>query len=209
MVMVVTGHERRTSSCHQNTTNCRRCTNSWNPWAVGQIKREVMVTKCSCVCLDGNIGDGGDRSRKENLQLSSEYNKLQESYKQLEALKEKLASGEGAWRPNLTDAQKDAQKTKHEGKDSPRSSTSSSSSSSAAAGSTRLSTTASGRKLQAASKQSQVQARELGSLCVLHSSVCVGMQVYVHVCVCVRVCVCLCVCVFMCVFMCVCMCVCV
>lgn len=54
------------------------------------------------------------RSRKENLQLSSEYNKLQESYKHLEALKTKLASSETAWRMNLTDAQKDAEKTKQE-----------------------------------------------------------------------------------------------
>ncbi|XP_025107435.1 sarcolemmal membrane-associated protein-like isoform X2 [Pomacea canaliculata] len=53
-------------------------------------------------------------SRKENLQLSSEYNKLQESYKHLEALKTKLASSETAWRMNLTDAQKDAEKTKQE-----------------------------------------------------------------------------------------------
>ncbi|KAL8583444.1 hypothetical protein ACOMHN_044803 [Nucella lapillus] len=53
-------------------------------------------------------------SRKENLQLSSEYNKLQESYKHLEALKEKLASSEMACRFNLTDAQKDAQKSKQE-----------------------------------------------------------------------------------------------
>ncbi|XP_070193509.1 sarcolemmal membrane-associated protein-like isoform X9 [Littorina saxatilis] len=67
-------------------------------------------------------------SRKENLQLSSEYNKLQESYKHLEALKEKLASSEVAWRMNLTDAQKDAEKSKQEVRDtSPGSSSSSSS----------------------------------------------------------------------------------
>lgn len=54
------------------------------------------------------------RSRKENLQLSSEYNKLQESYKHLEALKEKLVSSETTWRMNLTDVQKDAQKAKQE-----------------------------------------------------------------------------------------------
>ncbi|XP_076469532.1 uncharacterized protein LOC143299908 isoform X2 [Babylonia areolata] len=53
-------------------------------------------------------------SRKENLQLSSEYNKLQESYKHLEALKEKLATSELACRQNLTDAQKDAEKSKQE-----------------------------------------------------------------------------------------------
>ncbi|XP_071083257.1 sarcolemmal membrane-associated protein-like isoform X17 [Haliotis cracherodii] len=53
-------------------------------------------------------------SRRENLQLSSEYNKLQESYKNLEALKEKLESSESAYRLNLTDAQKDAEQSKQE-----------------------------------------------------------------------------------------------
>jgi predicted nuclease with TOPRIM domain len=47
------------------------------------------------------------RSRKENLQLSSEYNKLQESYKQLEALKQKLETKEAVWRSNMTDSQKE------------------------------------------------------------------------------------------------------
>lgn len=84
-------------------------------------------------------------SRKENLQLSSEYNKLQESYKQLEALKEKLTSGEMATRhQNLTDAQKSRQEGKETGK-SPTSSTS--------AGKTTHSV--SGRKLQSAGKQAQ------------------------------------------------------
>lgn len=46
------------------------------------------------------------RSRKENLQLSSEYNKLQESYKQLEELKDQLQNKESVWMSNLTDSQK-------------------------------------------------------------------------------------------------------
>lgn len=54
------------------------------------------------------------RSRKENLQLSSDYNKLQESYKELEALKEKLENKELTWMLNLTDAQKDAEQAKME-----------------------------------------------------------------------------------------------
>ena len=92
----------------------------------------MVEDKCSYVQGGDNGGDGGgDRSRKENLQLSSEYNKLQESYKHLEALKEKLASSELAWRQNLTDAQKDAEKSKQEVRDThPPSSSSSSSSSS-------------------------------------------------------------------------------
>ncbi|XP_064607259.1 sarcolemmal membrane-associated protein-like isoform X10 [Liolophura sinensis] len=53
-------------------------------------------------------------SRKENLQLSSDYNKLQESYKELEALKEKLENKELTWMLNLTDAQKDAEQAKME-----------------------------------------------------------------------------------------------
>ncbi|XP_050414205.1 sarcolemmal membrane-associated protein isoform X2 [Patella vulgata] len=53
-------------------------------------------------------------SRRENLQLSSEYNKLQESYKHLEALKKKLENNEMMWQVNLTDAQKDAEMTKNE-----------------------------------------------------------------------------------------------
>lgn len=54
------------------------------------------------------------RSRKENLHLSSEYNKLQESYKHLESLKVKLETSEVSWRVNLTDAQKDAHNVKQE-----------------------------------------------------------------------------------------------
>lgn len=53
-------------------------------------------------------------SRRENLQLSSEYNKLQESYKQLEALKDKLEDKQLTWMSNLTDSQKETEHTKLE-----------------------------------------------------------------------------------------------
>lgn len=53
-------------------------------------------------------------SRKENLQLSSEYNKLQESYKQLEALKQKLETKEAVWKSNMTDSQKETDLAKQE-----------------------------------------------------------------------------------------------
>ncbi|XP_059167696.1 sarcolemmal membrane-associated protein-like isoform X6 [Physella acuta] len=53
-------------------------------------------------------------SRKENLHLSSEYNKLQESYKHLESLKLKLETSEVSWKCNLTDAQKDAHNVRQE-----------------------------------------------------------------------------------------------
>lgn len=48
------------------------------------------------------------RSRRENLQLSSEYNKLQESYQQLEALKVKLDSTEVSGRPGPKPALRDS-----------------------------------------------------------------------------------------------------
>ena len=54
------------------------------------------------------------RSRRENLQLSSEYNKLQESYKQLEALKSQLEDKQVTWMSNLTDSQKETENTKLE-----------------------------------------------------------------------------------------------
>lgn len=53
-------------------------------------------------------------SRKENLQLSSDYNKLQESYRELEALKDKLEHKEILWKSNMTDAQKEAEQAKQE-----------------------------------------------------------------------------------------------
>lgn len=54
------------------------------------------------------------RSRKENLQLSSEYNKLQESYRQLEELKDRLQDKESTWMSNLTDSQKQNESSKQE-----------------------------------------------------------------------------------------------
>ncbi|XP_033745354.1 sarcolemmal membrane-associated protein-like isoform X2 [Pecten maximus] len=53
-------------------------------------------------------------SRKENLQLSAEYNKLQESYKHLEALKVQLERKELAWKSNLTDSQKESEQALQE-----------------------------------------------------------------------------------------------
>ncbi|GFR60253.1 sarcolemmal membrane-associated protein-like [Elysia marginata] len=60
-------------------------------------------------------------SRKENLHLSSEYTKLQESYKHLESLKVKLETSQLSWQCNLTDAQKDAQNTRQEVRTGPAS----------------------------------------------------------------------------------------
>lgn len=54
------------------------------------------------------------RSRKENLQLSAEYNKLQESYRQLEAMKEQLETQASTWQSNLTDSQKETEQTRHQ-----------------------------------------------------------------------------------------------
>ena len=54
------------------------------------------------------------RSRKENAKLQADYLQLQESYKELEELKEKLEVNEVTWRINLTDAQKDSERTKEE-----------------------------------------------------------------------------------------------
>ncbi|XP_067685233.1 sarcolemmal membrane-associated protein-like isoform X8 [Haliotis asinina] len=79
--------------------------------------REFMALKEECANLRKRIQAieaEMKMSRRENLQLSSEYNKLQESYKNLEALKEKLESSESAYRLNLTDAQKDAEQSKQE-----------------------------------------------------------------------------------------------
>lgn len=48
------------------------------------------------------------------MQLSSDYNKLQESYRELEALKDKLEHKEILWKSNMTDAQKEAEQAKQE-----------------------------------------------------------------------------------------------
>lgn len=46
--------------------------------------------------------------------MSSEYNKLQESYKQLEVLKTQLENREVLLKTNLTDSQKETEQTKQE-----------------------------------------------------------------------------------------------
>ncbi|XP_013404760.1 sarcolemmal membrane-associated protein isoform X4 [Lingula anatina] len=53
-------------------------------------------------------------TRKENAQISQDYSKLQEQYKELEAMKDKLENKEITWKLNLTDAQKEAEQTKLE-----------------------------------------------------------------------------------------------
>ena len=54
------------------------------------------------------------RSRRQNEDLKEEYNRLQESYRELEHLKEQLQSSEISYHSNLTDAQKELELTKTE-----------------------------------------------------------------------------------------------
>ena len=54
------------------------------------------------------------RSRRENQQLQTDYGKLQESYNELEQLKDKLENKEETWKLNLTDSQKESENTKDE-----------------------------------------------------------------------------------------------
>ncbi|KAK3609535.1 hypothetical protein CHS0354_007339 [Potamilus streckersoni] len=78
---------------------------------------EFSSLKEECACLRKRIQAieaEMKMSRRENLHLSAEYNKLQESYKELEALKEKLENNEMTWRSNMTDAQKETEKTQQE-----------------------------------------------------------------------------------------------
>ncbi|KAL3851738.1 hypothetical protein ACJMK2_015453 [Sinanodonta woodiana] len=78
---------------------------------------EFSSLKEECSCLRKRIQAieaEMKMSRRENLHLSAEYNKLQESYKELEALKEKLENNEMTWRSNMTDAQKETEKTQQE-----------------------------------------------------------------------------------------------
>ena len=53
-------------------------------------------------------------ARRENSVLSQEYNKLQDSYKELEALKDELQGKESTWMSNLTDSQKKTESSKRE-----------------------------------------------------------------------------------------------
>ncbi|CAG2255023.1 Sarcolemmal membrane-associated protein [Mytilus edulis] len=82
-----------------------------------QLKTDFAALKDECASLRKRIQAieaEMKMSRKENLQLSSEYNKLQESYKQLEALKQKLETKEAVWRSNMTDSQKETDLAKQE-----------------------------------------------------------------------------------------------
>lgn len=83
----------------------------------GNITAEFAALKEECAGLRKRIQAieaEMKMSRKENLQLSSEYNKLQESYKQLEVLKTQLENREVLLKTNLTDSQKETEQTKQE-----------------------------------------------------------------------------------------------
>ena len=54
------------------------------------------------------------RSHIENTQLQTDYSKLEQSYHELEEVKETLEDKETKWKLNLTDAQKSADNTKTE-----------------------------------------------------------------------------------------------
>lgn len=55
-----------------------------------------------------------DRSRRQNDDLKEEYSRLQESYRELEQLKDRLQNSENFYHLNLTDAQKELDFTKSE-----------------------------------------------------------------------------------------------
>ncbi|XP_069101178.1 sarcolemmal membrane-associated protein-like isoform X2 [Argopecten irradians] len=83
----------------------------------GNIAAEFTALKEECSSLRKRIQAieaEMKMSRKENLQLSAEYNKLQESYKHLEALKVQLEMKELAWKSNLTDSQKESEQALQE-----------------------------------------------------------------------------------------------
>ncbi|XP_067685232.1 sarcolemmal membrane-associated protein-like isoform X7 [Haliotis asinina] len=104
--------DKRDSHGSKNTRS-----DSFSSRQSARTRAEFMALKEECANLRKRIQAieaEMKMSRRENLQLSSEYNKLQESYKNLEALKEKLESSESAYRLNLTDAQKDAEQSKQE-----------------------------------------------------------------------------------------------
>jgi len=50
----------------------------------------------------------------ENLELKAEYMRLQESYRELEQMKDSLEDTKATCQLNLTDAQKEAEKTRTE-----------------------------------------------------------------------------------------------
>nr|XP_034307408.1 sarcolemmal membrane-associated protein isoform X9 [Crassostrea gigas] len=83
----------------------------------GNIMAEFNALKEECSSLRKRIQAieaEMKMSRKENLQLSAEYNKLQESYRQLEAMKEQLETQASTWQSNLTDSQKETEQTRHQ-----------------------------------------------------------------------------------------------
>jgi len=54
------------------------------------------------------------RSHLENVELKAEYTRLQESYRELEQMKDSLEDTKATCQLNLTDAQKEAEKTRTE-----------------------------------------------------------------------------------------------
>ena len=54
------------------------------------------------------------RSHLENMELKAEYTRLQESYRELERMKDSLEDKKATCQLNLTDAQKEAEKTRTE-----------------------------------------------------------------------------------------------
>jgi len=56
----------------------------------------------------------GRRSNVENSELKAEYTRLQESYRELEQMKDSLEDTKATCQLNLTDAQKEAEKTRSE-----------------------------------------------------------------------------------------------
>ena len=76
---------------------------------------EITALKEECANLRRRVQDielEMKCSRKENLQLQTDYSKLEQSYKELEELKERLENQESNWKGDLTDAQKEAEQTK-------------------------------------------------------------------------------------------------
>ncbi|XP_055999766.1 sarcolemmal membrane-associated protein-like isoform X5 [Ostrea edulis] len=83
----------------------------------GNIMGEFTALKEECSSLRKRIQAieaEMKMSRKENLQLSAEYNKLQESYRQLEVMKDQLETQALAWQSNLTDSQKENEQTRQQ-----------------------------------------------------------------------------------------------
>nr|XP_022298350.1 sarcolemmal membrane-associated protein-like isoform X1 [Crassostrea virginica] len=88
----------------------------------GNIMAEFNALKEECSSLRKRIQAieaEMKMSRKENLQLSAEYNKLQESYRQLEAMKNQLETQASTWQSNLTDSQKETEQTRQQVGDLP------------------------------------------------------------------------------------------